>query len=284
MTEHPAAQLIQRYTTGDPHLDEVSLWSLEAHLELCAECRAQQADLFRGADASGALDAGGVLDASGSLDAGRDVLARVALALDDQIASGPAPAPVGPRWAAQQRWAAWSLFPWVAMTIGVLLAALALSHTAPHRPSLVLLLAPVLPLLGVAGSWSRRTDPAWELIAGSPRVGLGLLLRRTAAVLVIVIPLLLAAGWLGGLSPALWLLPCLGLVLTTLVLGDRIGLVPAAAAIWAGWTATVIVPSLLSAEVPGVLEASAAPGWVALILFAAGAVALRSREYIRLTS
>jgi hypothetical protein len=272
MTNHPDPRLIQRYTTGDPEIDEVSLWSLEAHLEGCADCRAQQADLFRGGDATGVFGAG------------RDVLDRVALVLDERIAAGPPPVPMGPRWAAWRRWAVWSLVPWVVMTAGVALAAMALSKAAPHRPSLVLLLAPVLPLLGVTGTWSRRTDPAWELISGSPRVGLGLLLRRTAAVLVVVIPLLLAAGWVVGLSPALWLLPCLGLVLTTLALGESIGLVPAAAGIWTVWTATVLIPSWWNAEVPGVLEASAAPGWAALIVLAAGIVAVRAHGYGRLIS
>ena len=272
MSEHPNVLLIQRYTTGDPDLDEVSLWSLEAHLEFCADCRAQQADLFRGQDVGGVLGAG------------RDVLDRVALALDERIATGPAPQPVGRRWAARRRWAVWSLFPWVAMTIGVLLAALALSRAAPHRPSLVLLIAPVLPLLGVAGTWSRRTDPAWELIAGSPRIGLWLLLRRTATIRVAVIPLLLAASWAGGLSPALWLLPCLGLVVSTLALGEWIGLVPAAAGIWAGWTLTVLVPSLVTAQVPAVLEASAAPGWTVLTLIATATIAARARGYGQLIS
>ena len=35
-------------------------------------------------------------------------------------------------------------------------------------PSLVLLLAPVAPLLGVAAAWSRRLDPAYELVVASP--------------------------------------------------------------------------------------------------------------------
>jgi hypothetical protein len=272
VTDHPDPRLIQRYTTGDPQIDEVSLWSLETHLEGCAECRARQAVLFRREDATGVLGAG------------RDVLDRVALALDERIATGPPPMPMGRRWAAWRRWAVWSLVPWVVMTVGVVIAAMALSRAAPHRPSLVLLLAPVLPLLGVTGTWSRRTDPAWELIAGSPRVGLGLLLRRSAAALIVVIPLLLAAGWVVGLSPALWLLPCLGLVLTTLALGERLGLIPAAIGVWVVWTATVLVPSLVTAEVPGVLEASAAPGWVALIVLAAGTLAVRSRGYGRLIS
>jgi hypothetical protein len=273
MSEHPDTRLIHRYTTGDQDLDEVTLWSLEAHLESCSECRDQQADLLLGPEVAGGLDTG------------RAVLQRVALELDERIRIGPGPQPAGRQWrAVGRRWAVWSLIPWIAMTVGVLLAALGLSRIAPENPSLVLLIAPVLPLLGVAGTWSRRTDPAWELIAGSPRVGLWLLLRRTAVVLAVVIPLLLLAGWAGGLSPALWLLPCLGLVLTTLAVGERVGLVPAAVGIWAVWTFTVLVPSLLTSRVPSVLTAAAAPGWIALILLAAGTVAVRRAGYPRLIS
>jgi hypothetical protein len=270
VSEHPNPRLIRGYTIGDP-LDEVTLWSLEAHLESCAVCRSQQAQLLVGPDPGGVL-------ASGS-----DVLRQVAQELDQRLSTEPPPQPASPRWRVlRRRWAAWSLLPWVAVTGGVLLAALALSSAAPHRPSLVLLVAPVLPLLGVAGTWSRRSDPAWELIAGSPRAGLWLLLRRTAVVLLAVIPLLLMASWAGGLSPALWLLPCLGLVLSTLALGERVGLVPAATGIWAVWTATVLLPSLVTERVPAVLQASAAPGWLALILLAAAVVALRSDGYSRL--
>jgi hypothetical protein len=111
-----------------------------------------------------------------------------------------------------------------------------------------------------------------------------LLLRRAVAALAVVIPLLLLASWAGGLSPALWLLPCLGLVVTTLALGERLGLVPAAIGIWAAWTLAVLVPSLVTAEMPFVLEASAAPGWAALILLAASAIAVQARGFDRLIS
>ena len=64
----------------------------------------------------------------------------------------------------------------------------------PPGPSLLLLLAPVAPLLGVAAAWARGTDPAYELVAATPRAGLYLVLRRTLAVLVVVIPALTVAG------------------------------------------------------------------------------------------
>ncbi|GAB6899095.1 hypothetical protein [Kineosporia succinea] len=260
-TPHPDATLIDRYTTGDPTLDDVSVWSLEAHLESCEQCRAQQVSVFR--------------------TTGDDILQRVAAALDEGIATGPGPQPV-PRLAARRRWAVWSLMPWLAMTFGILAAALGLGAFAPEHPSPVLLLAPVLPLLPVAGSWTRYSDPAWELLGTSPRTGLWMLLRRSVAALLLVIPVLLAASWIVGLAPALWLLPCLALTLTTLALSDRFGVVRSALSVWALWTAGVLVPGVVTAEVPTVLTASATPVWAAATVIAAATVAVRARGFARL--
>ena len=70
------------------------------------------------------------------------------------------------------------MVPWLAMVVGVTLVALLLdlSDTGSGEVSLVLLLAPVLPVLGVAASWSRGLDPAYELTASVPRAGLYLVL------------------------------------------------------------------------------------------------------------
>lgn len=86
--------------------------------------------------------------------------------------------------------------PWLAMVLAVTLLALLLDLTelGSGRVSLMLLLAPVLPVGGVAASWSRDLDPAYELTASTPRAGLQLVLRRTAAVLAVVIPTLLAGA------------------------------------------------------------------------------------------
>ena len=65
-------------------------------------------------------------------------------------------------------------------------------------PSWVLLAAPVLPLLGVAASWSRALDPAHELVAATPAAGLPLLLWRTLVVLAVVVPAALVAGVVTG--------------------------------------------------------------------------------------
>ncbi|GAB3283734.1 zf-HC2 domain-containing protein [Kineosporia babensis] len=264
-TQHPEVLALELYTAGDPGLDDAEVWSIEAHLETCEQCRQQQTGILARVDPSGA-----------------DLLARVADGLDLQIAAGPPPAPAPARFAVRQRWAAWSLAPWTGMALGVLAAAWLLSRVSPGETSMVLLLAPVLPLLPVAGSWSRYADPAWELLAGSPRVGLWMLLRRTLAVLLVIIPALLLVSFMIGLAPALWLLPCLGLTLSTLALSEKLGVTNAAVGIWALWTVGVLLPSFWSADVPPVLSSSATPVWGALCLIAAAVVAIRARGYARL--
>jgi hypothetical protein len=92
------------------------------------------------------------------------------------------------------------MVPWLAMVGSVTLLALLLDlvDTASGEVSLVLLLAPILPVLGVAASWSEGLDPSYELTASVPRAGLYLVLRRTASALAVVIPALLVGGWARG--------------------------------------------------------------------------------------
>ena len=172
------------------------------------------------------------------------------------------------------------------MTVGVIAAALGLDLAGTSRvlPSLVLLVAPVAPLLGVAAVWSSSLDPAHELIVASPRAGLYMVLRRTLAVLVLVIPALAVAGWLTGASPARWLLPCLAFTAGALALGEMIGLRWAAGVLTLAWTAGVIAPSMLATRTPLLLETASLPYWAGLIAVIAVALVLRRNAYTGLRS
>ena len=185
-----------------------------------------------------------------------------------------------PRWVPPGFWAR------LAMTMLVLAAAigldLAVSSGLP--PSVVLLVAPVAPLLGVAAVWSAGLDPVHELVVASPRAGLHLVLRRTLAVLGVVIPALAVAGWMTGASPARWLLPCLAFTAGALALGEVIGLRRAAAVLAGAWTVGVITPSVLTARAPAVLEPASLPYWAALTAVIAVALALRRDAYKGLRS
>ena len=263
MTTHPSPAVIARYADREAALDEVTLWSVEVHLEECAQCRARVAGTM--ADDAGAL------------------LARITAGVDRGIAAGPAPARRS-RLAAPNRWMVWHLVPWLSMTVAVLGCAVLLQALLPSLPSLVALLAPIAPLPGVAIAWSRRYDPAWELIAGTPAAGLAMLLRRTAAVLVVVVPALALASTRTGISLALTLLPCLAFTAGTIALGAFIGVHRAAAGLGLTWALAVIVPAVVTTEVPVVLRPGASPGWALLALALAGLAVARSGHFRRLSS
>jgi hypothetical protein len=264
MTTHPTPAVIARYADPATGLDEVTVWSIEVHLEECADCRARLA---------------------GSTTAGGDaLLARIAAGVDREIAAGPAPARRR-RWsAARNRWLAGHLAPWLIMTVAVLGIAVLLQGLAPQMPSLVLLLAPVAPLPAVAIAWSRKHDPAWELIAGTPAAGLAMLLRRTAAVLAVVIPALALASSRTGISLALTLLPCLAFTAATIALGALVGVRLAAAGLSIAWDLAVVLPALITAHPPMVLQPGSSVGWALLTLLLAGFAFTRAGNFRRLSS
>ncbi|MFD6609333.1 zf-HC2 domain-containing protein [Micromonospora chalcea] len=234
MTAHVPPQALAAYAAGGP--DDAATWTVEVHLEGCAECR----------DRLGELAAPPL----------RALLGDAREAILEQARTGPRPAPRRPlrRW--WLRWTDWSLLAWAAMTSTAILAAVLLDRNYPEQPSTVLLLAPVAPLAGLAVAWSHRANPAWEVVAGTARAGLELLLRRTLAVLLLVAPVLAVAGLAVGRNPVLWLLPCLTFVAATLLLGSRVGVPLAAAVLGGGWLAAVAAVSFTGG--PDLARAAAA--------------------------
>ena len=255
MTTHPTPVLIARYATGDGSLDEARLWAIEAHLEDCAACRTLLAEAI--------------------LPRTRDLLDRVA----DGIAAGPGPVR---RSRTRRTGVAGRILPWLATAAGLMLVAALFDSAFPRLPSLVLLIAPVAPLLPVAAAWSRRTDPAWELLGSVPRAGLSLLLRRTLAVLAAVVPMLAAAGWWTEHAPVLWLLPGLAFTAAALALGGLVGVDRAALVLAVAWSAAVVAPSLVGQRLPTILEAGSWPGWMVITVGLAAVVLARAAGYRRL--
>ncbi|MFD7908794.1 zf-HC2 domain-containing protein [Kitasatospora sp. NPDC059722] len=265
--EHASAGLIADYARGDVELPADTLWALESHLETCAPCRGRLAAAVPG-------EAPGIAALVDSVRAG----------LEPQLAAAVrAPARRRrPRWVTA--WLTPVMTPWLAMTAAVTLAALLLDGGASSAtlgsPSLLLLVAPVLPLCGVAVSWSRGLDPAHELTASTARAGLPLLLRRTAAVLGVVLPGLLVHGWLtGAMTAAQWLLPSLAFTSAALALGSVVGVTRAAAGLAAVWGVAVVAPAWFTQRVPVVLEANVLPLWGLLLALGVGAVVARRNVY-----
>jgi hypothetical protein len=262
MTAHPSAELLSRYADPDADLDDPALWAVEAHLDGCPACRARLGDLLPAP--------------------AREVVATVHAAVAAEVDRHGPPARQR-RWlAVARRWMRWAWLPWLGAASAALLTAFLLQYQFPQAPSLVLLVAPVAPLVTMAGVWHRGSDAAWEVTAATPRAGLPMLLRRTLAVLLCLVPVLVVVGGLAGQSPARWLLPCIGFTALTLLLGTRIGVNRAAGLLGAGWLLAVMLPSIAVARLPVLLAPASTPGWLAVTGACVAALAVQHGRYRRL--
>ncbi|MFJ1760439.1 zf-HC2 domain-containing protein [Amycolatopsis sp. NPDC088138] len=263
---HASDRLITGYAAGDD-LPGDQLWGLEAHLEACAQCRARLAAL---------TPMQPVVD-----------LVWSRLAVDIELPSAPAhPRPV--RNPKRRRWlSTWVtpvMVPWLAMIVLLTLLAVVFDQVwrTVFDTTAVQLFAPVLPVLGVAASWARGLDPAYEVVVSTPRAGLYLISRRTVAVLLVVLPVLGVAGWLTGTGVALWLLPSLAFTTGTLALGGLIGVTRAAYALIAVWVALVVLPSVAAQQQTFALTTGALPVWAGVFALTTVVVALHKGAFTRL--
>jgi hypothetical protein len=267
---HAPDALLDRFAAIDGSaLPAPELWSVEAHLERCPDCRARLAEVVPARSPHIAA-----------------LVQGVHTELGPRIAALPAPA-ARPRRRLARRFTGGLLISRLLACVAVLLAATLLDVAADAgdsgAPSWVLLAAPVLPLLGVAASWSRVLDPAYDLVAATPAAGLLMLLRRTVVVLAVIVPAALLAGVVTDAEGvATWLLPCLALTAAALALGSVTSMVRATSAAAAAWAAGVVAPALAMQETPAALEPAWLPVWGALTILAAGAIALRRNAYRRL--
>jgi hypothetical protein len=268
MTQHASIPSLSAYAAADPALDEVGVWAVEAHLQACAECRVRLAGLTR--------------TIRPDL---HDLLAGTGQVVLEAARSGPHPSAPQGRWrrvARRSGWSDWSMPTWALLSATAMLLAHLLDDLYPLRPSLVLLLAPVTPLAGLALAWSHHADPGWEISTSSARAGLELVLRRSLAVLASVLVPLTAAGLLRGESPALWLLPCLTFTAATLWLGSRIGMAQAATVFSVGWLAVVVVPAVVTVRTPVLIRPEGLTGWAVAAVICTVLAAVRLGSFRRL--
>jgi hypothetical protein len=253
-------------------------WSVEAHVPGCSDCADRVAEGLR---AEAALPSEfDRVRAEVLAQAGSEAVARARI--------GARPVSRATRvWRVLSAAPALRL-PWLAAAVCTVAAAALLSlvtRLAGTGPVL-LLIAPLLPLAGVAASYGPAMDPAHELTVAAPFSGLRLLLARTLSVLAVTMPLLLAGSWLvptAGLNPVVWLLPTLGLVLAALALGSWIDQAHAAALAGLGWVLAVLAPRLVAgAAVPPVFTPTAEVVWAAVAVLGAGLLAARRANYERM--
>ena len=222
-TWHVAPEQMQRYADGS--IDIAGAFSVEAHLESCDTCgdrisrfveplRLER--MWTQVAGAVAISEIGVVERMLRRLGVREHVARL-------LAATPALR------------LSWLLAIGMVLTIGVVAA-----YGSANGYVLFLVVAPLLPVAGVAASYGPGIDPTYEIGLASPMRSFHLLLIRACAVLATT-TLMASAGAL--LLPGLdwrtvaWLLPSLGLVTATLGLGTIVRPLWGAAFVTFAWLA-----------------------------------------------
>ncbi|GGW18239.1 hypothetical protein GCM10018980_69440 [Streptomyces capoamus] len=293
---HASEDLVARYAAGV--LPEPDAWSLEKHVEGCAGCASRVSAAVRGTAAGAVL----AQVRAAVLESAPAPVARTAPA---PVVAGAPEAAGAAGWPAPSRIARllWAAGPavrgaWLPAVLGVAVAALALAYGAgfPGARALLLAVAPVVPVAGVALSYGPHADPLYEVTAATPGGGLRLALTRTVAVLAVSLPLLTLTGLLlpasGAPAAAAWLLPGLALALASLALASFVGCRAAAGVTGGGWLCAVLAPAAvapdgaatarLAEQLARCLDGAAAQGvWASAAVLSAALLTARRPAYDR---
>jgi hypothetical protein len=230
VTWHLEQETVRRYQSGV--IDRVGSASVEAHLKSCAECRSLLAVDEEWVDRSWM----GIAD---RVEPGRPGSAERVLTL------------VGvPGWMARLVSVSPALrMPFLLALLLVTGFAVAASNSNPANDTyrIFLMVAPLLPVAGVAVAYGRLVDPAFEMTMVTPVNTLRLLMIRAATVLTVAIclgliswPLVPAPTSVGASA---WLIPSLGLTLATLALASRFEMWLSGAVVGGGWVAAILLAS-----------------------------------------
>jgi FtsH-binding integral membrane protein len=209
MSWHVDEMLVGRYQTGT--LDRVAAASVESHVTACDVCR----ELFAVDAARFDRSWAQIVD---RVEPGRHSLierALTAVGVPGHVARLVAVSPA----------LRMSFVLAVMLVVGFAVAA-AGSNPEGRSFRWFLLVAPLVPVAGVAFAYGRLVDPAYELTMAAPLDSFRLVLLRTATVLAVTLPVGLVA-WPIVPSPATlgvsaWLIPALSLTTATLGLASRL--------------------------------------------------------------
>jgi hypothetical protein len=218
---HADDTLIAQYLRGEA--GALPAAGLEQHLTACAHCRARIADRVEVAPLELIWDRIQEEVQAPATSPVQRLLTRVGVPEPDALLIAVAPS----------LRTSWLLG--LAITLGFV--GLGAAYGGTRGLAGFLLVAPLVPMAGVALAYGPDVDPSYEVGAAAPYSAVRLLLLRTAAVLATSLPLTLAAGLsVPGLSwtAASWLLPALAL--TALVLAASTWVRPTVAAVGPGLT------------------------------------------------
>jgi hypothetical protein len=173
-------------------------------------------------------------------------------------------------------------FSWLGAVALTLTVAVVLANQSPRGILVFLLLAPLLPVAGVAAAYGPRVDPTYEIGLASPMSSFRILLIRATAVLATTLTLVGLSGLgLPGLdwAPAVWLLPGLALTLSSLALATWVPPVWAAGLVSGLWIGGVAIADRVSGPIQPAFQAQAQAVFVAVGVLATVILITRRRTF-----
>jgi hypothetical protein len=255
-------------TSGSWHVDAQSLrsWvdgsagplvsvSIEQHMLRCAHCRDEVATLVPETERPPWDDVLAAIEVPRPGPTER-LMVRLGLSHSDSIVVSSAPT---------------LRVAWLLGTIGVLffvVVAAVLAHEGGI--GLFLIVAPLIPVTGVAAAYGPSSDPSYETVLVSPYAMVRLVLLRTVSVLVTSVPLVVVAGVFLPTSPIVavaWLLPAVGFVAVVLTASNWIEPTYAAAVVAGGWV-TVVVWAVRTGDPLAVFAPAAMGAYVVVLTIA----------------
>ena len=208
--------------------------AIEAHLMSCASCRAELANV-----AISAQD--GLMNQQSVWDGVLERVDRPTRSITERLLGAMR---VRPDTAKLLATTPALRLAWLAAVVLVAAFAVAAARIEADGPWLLLVIAPLLPVAGVATAYGPALDPTHEIGVAAPMSDLRLTLLRTLAVIATTIPPLAVAALVapaGGWAVFGWVLPSFALVAITLALSTVTSPERAGAIAGLGWLVALVV-------------------------------------------
>ena len=240
--------------------------SVEMHLLHCGVCRAGVTPLVDPAPLGLVWD--GVVDelTTPQPTVVERTAVRLGLSDRDALVVAAAPAIRG----------AWLL----GLLLCLLFAVIGVAQGAPNGSLLFLAVTPLVPVAAVAFAYGQDVDPMWDTTLAAPYSPLRLLLLRAVSVVVVALPLALAAGTLLPGPPwvaVAWLVPGLACAALTLALSTWVEVSRAAIAVSGCWiTAVIVAAGPAVHDVLLVVAAPLLPAYLVVAVLASAVFWMRS--------
>ncbi len=167
---------------------------------------------------------------------------------------------------------------WLAAVAFAVLFSFGAAGGGPRATLAFLIVAPLLPVAGVAAAYGSWADPMYELTRAAPVSGIRTLLLRASVVLVSTVLIVGVASLLfpdADRAAASWLLPSLALTLACLALSTFVAPTLAAVVVTTLWIGAVIAVAVRSGDQLGAFRTAGQVVFFLVVVASSGVLAWR---------